>query len=1011
MKIFNDWYDIYSTDGKMHREDCSRFIKGVTNNLDDIPVDDSRIVSLFNQFDREEKGYIDREGYLKFYRECTLSFGKQKTVWENLNAMGYRNDLKMYNEPLEIYNDNKTILPRYTLSHNEEFFNALFALQDQDESIAKEAFRFLCLITTNPQIYKDILFLSESNEKINWNKILDSSNIYKLIYVLQIIESFLEDIDIDNENIDSFVDEENLLDLKNKDKDYIRNLKTKWMRNFVQNNGYQHLFDILVGLLQQYKDSTSFNLMRHIYLELVLKILKVFYSCALNKYNHYIQIYIPHGNSTKESSTIENLFKSELTQNIINKEFNYTKLAYRLLDLLIFYSNHRKNNIKEKDKAIFSQEEIAIIENSFEFLTLIVGFEEDISQIYDLMKSELMTEVILFGITNSCLSIRVKFTEYLIKLCKVCEYSNRISIFVSILSNMFDLVNVINNETIEIDDEIGDDVKLTYERKLSNRTVYMSKEGITNYTDFFDFFCSLLEIYVLSPAKYEEVFSKNSINVNGFVMNLARIVNHEIYNEGQPNLSSELTIGYLKILKIVMKNLLNLKSEICSKYKIMQGILTRILFKQNKAIKETLNNIKFINPDKLNDSNSNKSQDNQLRNACYDLIIAILNNSIECFDEFLDINVLEAVKQVKNDDSPSNPAHQSTSAQAASSRWHMSSCGKRENHVGIRNLGCICYMNSMLQQFFMVPSFRYGLLQVDDFKIPECNNSMKIDDNVLHQVQRMFSYLELSEREDYNPQGFCFSFKDLDGMPVNTSYQQDSQEFLNRFLEKIENHIKPTPYRYLLNSVFGGKTCSQLLCEQGCGSASNKFEDFFNLSLEVANQKTLYDSLGKFIAPERIDDYFCEKCQKKVAITKRNSLAELPNVLIVHLQRIFYNYEYDRNEKINSRLEFPRILNLKNYCIEELMKKSKSSENRDEEGEETSKNNEDDEIYSKSNDYYEYHLVGVNVHLGSADSGHYISFINTIRTGNHSMWDFDPSNETHQNSWLKFNDSHVSKFK
>lgn len=36
------------------------------------------------------------------------------------------------------------------------------------------------------------------------------------------------------------------------------------------------------------------------------------------------------------------------------------------------------------------------------------------------------------------------------------------------------------------------------------------------------------------------------------------------------------------------------------------------------------------------------------------------------------------------------------------------------------------------------------------------------------------AHLELSERQDYNPFEFCFAFKDLDGVPTNTSEQKDA---------------------------------------------------------------------------------------------------------------------------------------------------------------------------------------------------------------------------------------------
>lgn len=182
----------------------------------------------------------------------------------------------------------------------------------------------------------------------------------------------------------------------------------------------------------------------------------------------------------------------------------------------------------------------------------------------------------------------------------------------------------------------------------------------------------------------------------------------------------------------------------------------------------------------------------------------------------------------------------------------------------------------------------------------------------------------------------------------------------------LEVQTKNTQFKYLLQSVFGGKSCSQLICEGGCGTVKNNIDEFYNLSLEVKNHKTLIDSLDKYISEERIEDYKCEICKKNVSLVKRNSLAELPNVLIVHLQRILFDYDNLQNNKINSRLDFPRILNLKKYSTEVLS----SSINSNMKVEEQSGKNQNSSFYNKENSYYDYDLVGVVVHKGSADAGH-----------------------------------------
>lgn len=246
----------------------------------------------------------------------------------------------------------------------------------------------------------------------------------------------------------------------------------------------------------------------------------------------------------------------------------------------------------------------------------------------------------------------------------------------------------------------------------------------------------------------------------------------------------------------------------------------------------------------------------------------------------------------------------------------------RQKYCGLKNLGCTCYMNSMLQQFFMIPAFRYNLLSVDD-GLPEDLKEYKgnqVDDNVLHQLQKTFAHLEQSDRHDYNTFEFCFAFKDLDGQPTNTGEQKDAQEFLNVSFDRLEHMLKPTSRKYLMQSVFGGQTCSQIVCKE-CGTCKNRIEDFSNLSLTVKDIKSMAESLQKQVEGEVISDFQCEKCNKKVDISKRVLLSASPNVLIVHLQRIIFNFDTFRNDKINSYFEFPYHLDLTPYSFYDVMKK------------------------------------------------------------------------------------------
>ena len=113
---------------------------------------------------------------------------------------------------------------------------------------------------------------------------------------------------------------------------------------------------------------------------------------------------------------------------------------------------------------------------------------------------------------------------------------------------------------------------------------------------------------------------------------------------------------------------------------------------------------------------------NKSREAAYDLLNQLIQNSGYLMSKFINQQLVPLIKEVKK---PKGWTYMPQTNLETSQKY-----------VGLRNLGCICYMNSMMQQFFMIPAFRYNLMCVDDGKSEELveYKGEKIDDNMLHQM-------------------------------------------------------------------------------------------------------------------------------------------------------------------------------------------------------------------------------------------------------------------------------------
>lgn len=185
--------------------------------------------------------------------------------------------------------------------------------------------------------------------------------------------------------------------------------------------------------------------------------------------------------------------------------------------------------------------------------------------------------------------------------------------------------------------------------------------------------------------------------------------------------------------------------------------------------------------------------------------------------------------------------------------------------------------------------------------------------------------------------------------------------------------------------------------------------------MQVKGSAGIYDSLSQLAKGQTIEDYNCDFCKKRTNVVRRQLLADTPNTLIVHLQRIVFSFDTLQNDKVNARFEFPTVLNLKDYSFKERM----TQEQLDVKDFNADERDDLSKLMEIDDDEYIYRLVGVNVHVGTADHGHYYSLIDLKR----GAAELDPTIKDEQgntklaewaavdkDSWKVFDDSVVRHF-
>jgi ubiquitin carboxyl-terminal hydrolase 9/24 len=135
------------------------------------------------------------------------------------------------------------------------------------------------------------------------------------------------------------------------------------------------------------------------------------------------------------------------------------------------------------------------------------------------------------------------------------------------------------------------------------------------------------------------------------------------------------------------------------------------------------------------------------------------------------------------------------------------------------------------------------------------------------------------------------------------------------FLDRLETAIKGTPQEKTVQSHFGGKFASELICK-GCPHYYERSEPFLSIGVSVKNKRSIQEGLSAFVQGDMLEGdnaYLCAQCDKKVDTLKRTCVKELPRYMIVTLKRFEFDFDRMVRVKVNDYCEFPVELDMLPY--------------------------------------------------------------------------------------------------
>jgi hypothetical protein len=234
-----------------------------------------------------------------------------------------------------------------------------------------------------------------------------------------------------------------------------------------------------------------------------------------------------------------------------------------------------------------------------------------------------------------------------------------------------------------------------------NRLVTIQSINSLHTQEYFALLSSLINHHYMlrdkAPFAYQPLFDVKSLTVNVLRM----LMGYQSSESRQRQAVDNTLVGLLQTIR----DLILYEPDVLTqpqKSEVLQMIVEKCLFnRQSQQFTEHVT--AKVDLHQLNQQSMNKCHSDESREAAYTLFQALIGNNpnTQTLQELVGkywAPAIMSLSQTKNQQF------------ASKDQGNRSPLG----FAGIRNLGCVCYMNAIIQQFYHVPAFRYCLLACDD---------------------------------------------------------------------------------------------------------------------------------------------------------------------------------------------------------------------------------------------------------------------------------------------------------